>query len=295
MQLPEGLEWHRASKIPETIHWSLFIPVVVWNFSGFESAGNVIEEVSNPNKTFVRALILMIIAALLTYIPPILVGVSASALWNTPFEAWDVGFWVRVAGAVGGYNVAVFMMIGGAVSTFGLMVTQLATTSRSLAGIGSLNAFPLISKWLSQYSPKWGTPVNAIVANTLVTSIISSCFTFNILVQVDQIFYSLRVLSILSAFLKLRASHPTLERPYRVPGGAVGAAICGVIPMIFSIAIVLTLMFSGFDILLTTVLAICGTVIVAFVWTRHFRPCGFDGSLVEVVEDGELQAYGSLR
>ncbi|ESL11217.1 hypothetical protein TRSC58_01038 [Trypanosoma rangeli SC58] len=62
LQLPFGFNWERIGYVPENINWSVFLPVVAWNFSGFDSAGNVIEEVSNPNPTFIRALGLMIIS-----------------------------------------------------------------------------------------------------------------------------------------------------------------------------------------------------------------------------------------
>ncbi|ESL06520.1 amino acid permease [Trypanosoma rangeli SC58] len=218
LQLPFGFNWERIGYVPENINWSVFLPVVAWNFSGFDSAGNVIEEVSNPNPTFIRALGLMIISALATYIPPILVGSSAVALDNTPFEDWDNGFWVRVGDAVGGYAMAVVVTIGGVISTVGLMATLLATTSRSLAGMGTLNAFPCVSGWLSRYHNRYGTPFNAIVVNSIITCALSVCFSFHTLVELDQILYSLCLIATLLVFLGLRFKQPFLERPYRVPG-----------------------------------------------------------------------------
>ncbi|KAG5492327.1 hypothetical protein GH5_01244 [Leishmania sp. Ghana 2012 LV757] len=144
LQLPHGLDWERITYIPDSVNWAVFLPVIAWNFSGFDSAGNVIEEVQNPNPTFIRALILMIAAALATYIPPILAGASAEKLNHVRFDQWDDGFWVKVGAAVGGTPMAATVMIGGAISTLGLMTTLLATTSRSLAGMGTLNAFPTV-------------------------------------------------------------------------------------------------------------------------------------------------------
>lgn len=86
----------------------------------------------------------MIGAALATYIPPILSGASAKALRKVPFDEWGDGYWVMVGKAVGGLPMEAVVMIGGAISTLGLMTTLLATTSRSLAGMGTLNAFPRV-------------------------------------------------------------------------------------------------------------------------------------------------------
>ncbi|RNF09034.1 putative amino acid permease [Trypanosoma rangeli] len=293
-QLPFGFNWERIGYVPENINWSVFLPVVAWNFSGFDSAGNVIEEVSNPNPTFIRALGLMIISALATYIPPILVGSSAEALKNTPFEDWDNGFWVRVGEAVGGYAIAVVVTIGGVISTVGLMTTLLATTSRSLAGMGTLNAFPYVSEWLSRYHNRYGTPFNAIVVNSIITCALSLCFSFHTLVEIDQILYSLCLIATLLVFLGLRFKQPFLERPYRAPGGLVAALFCGGVPIAFSLVLIAVSMFGSPMLFWSTLAMICGTVIVSYFWVSFFRPEGFEGKLVEDYEDADMQTYGSL-
>ncbi|KAG8341675.1 putative Amino acid permease [Trypanosoma vivax] len=292
LQIPEGFDWQRISTVPERVNWSVFLPVVAWNFSGFEGAGNVIEEVENPKKTFICALFLLIFCALATYIPPVIVGASAEAIKNTPFEEWDTGFLIRVGEAVGGYRLALFVTIGGAVSTFGLMTTQLTTTSRSLAGMGTLNAFPLISNWLSRYNSRSGTPVQAICTNAVITCILSICFTFTTLVELDQIFYSLRLIAILLSFLRLRQTQPDLERPYCVPGGRVGALICGIVPIIFSAVLIFTSIAGSTGLLFTTIGVVGGTIMMSILWVHFLRPNGFEGQLVEY-EDSDLCSYGS--
>ncbi|CAD2216577.1 amino acid permease [Angomonas deanei] len=295
LQLPHGLDWERIAYVPEKVNWALFLPVVAWNFSGFDSAGNVIEEVQNPNPTFIRALILMIIAALATYIPPILAGASAPKLKDIPFDHWGDGFWVKVGEAVGGTPMAVTVMIGGAISTLGLMTTLLATTSRSLAGMGTLNAFPtFFSKWLEKYSERYSTPVNAIVVNALVTMVLSVTLTFQTLVQLDQVLYAVRLIMILSAFLKLRLSVPFLERPYLAPGGTIAAWLWAGVPIAFSVFLIVMAMTGGNLIFYSSLGLIFGTLLVSFVVVRFFRPDGFEGELVEEYEDADMQTYGTI-
>lgn len=295
MQLPQGLNWERITYVPDQVNWAIFLPVVAWNFSGFDSAGNVIEEVENPNLTFIRALLLMIAAALATYIPPILTGASAPTLENVPFDHWGDGFWVKVGEAVGGTPLACVVMVGGAISTLGLMTTLLTTTSRSLAGMGTLNTFPSVfSKWVSTYSEKFNSPVNAILVNMTVTCVLSICLSFRSLVQLDQVLYSLRLITILAAFLKLRLNVPFLERPYRAPGGNFAAFIWAGLPIAFSSFIIATSMTGGPLVLYSSLALILGTMFVSFIAVRYFRPDGFEGSLVEEYEDADMQTYGAL-
>ncbi|CCW61369.1 unnamed protein product [Phytomonas sp. EM1] len=295
LQLQNGLSWERISYVPEAVDWALFLPVVTWNFSGFEAVGNVIEEVQNPNSTYIRALVLMIIASLFTYIPPILAGASVKALESVPFEDWDDGFWVKVGGAVGGTPLAATVLFGGAMSMFGLMTTLIATTSRSLAGIAGINAFPsFISNWLQKYSMTFNAHVNAIVLNTILTGTLSIFFTFKTLVQVDQVLYALRLVTILFAFLKLRFRQPLLERPYRAPGGNFAACLWAGIPISFSLFLIAMTMAGNSLIMYSSTILVLGTILISVVTVRFFKRDGFEGSLVEVYEDPDMQAYGSL-
>ncbi|GET92962.1 amino acid permease, putative [Leishmania tarentolae] len=295
LQLPHGLNWKRITYIPEHIDWAAFLPVVAWNFSGFDSAGNVIEEVQNPNPTFIHALILMIVAALATYIPPILAGSSAEKLNHISFDQWGDGFWVKVGEAVGGTPMAATIMVGGAISTLGLMTTLLATTSRSLAGMGTLNAFPsFFSTWLAKYSDTHRTPVNAILVNTTITCALSLSLTFQTLVQLDQVLYALRLIVILSSFLKLRLAQPLLERPYKAPGGKVTAIMLAGVPITFSAFLIAITMTGGPLIFYSSLILIAGTVVVSYITVRFFRSDGFEGTLVEEYEDADMSTYGTL-
>ncbi|KAG5492861.1 hypothetical protein JKF63_01441 [Porcisia hertigi] len=295
LQLPHGLKWDRIAYVPDSVNWALFLPVVAWNFSGFDSAGNVIEEVQNPNPTFIRALIFMIVAALATYIPPILAGASAAKLNEVPFAQWGDGFWVKVGEAIGGTPMAAAVMVGGTISTLGLMTTLLATTSRSLAGMGTLNAFPqFFSKWLEKYSETLKTPVNAILVNTTVTCILSVFLTFQTLVQLDQVLYALRLIATLSSFLKLRLTQPLLERPYRAPGGSAAAVMWAGVPIAFSTFLIVVTMTGGPLVFYSSVLFIIGTAAVSYLAVHFFRPDGFEGSLVKEYEDADASTYGTI-
>eukprot|EP00796_Vickermania_ingenoplastis_P006143 gene6143-4422_t len=295
LQLPHGLDWARIAELPTHIEWSLFLPVVAWNFSGFDSAGNVIEEVQDPHSTFIRALLLMIGAALTTYIPPILAGASAESLRDVPFTDWGDGFWVMVGRAVGGTPMASVVMLGGGISTLGLMTTLLATTSRSLAGMGSINAFPnFMSEWISVYSESHGTPVRAILVNTCVTSVLAICLTFQSLVKIDQVLYAIRLILILSAFLKLRLTQPLLVRPYAAPGGTLMACLWAGVPIAFSLYLIVMVLTGGLGILLSSLAIIFGVMGVSYVTVKWFRPEGFEGALVEEYDDADTQMYGTI-
>lgn len=295
MQLLHGLDWERIAEVPSSIQWSLFLPVVAWNFSGFDSSGNVIEEVQDPHSTFIKALLLMIGAALVTYIPPILAGASAEALQNVPFSDWGDGFWVMVGNAIGGTPMATLVMIGGGISTLGLMTTLLATTSRSLAGMGSINAFPsFFSEWISTHSEGSGAPTRATIVNAIVTATLAISFTFQQLVKIDQLLYAIRLILILASFLKLRLTQPLLVRPYSAPGGTIPAFFWAGVPTLFSLFLIAMILTDGKVVIFSSLVVVVGTLLISYVTVRYFRPDGFEGALVEEYDDADTQIFGTL-
>lgn len=283
LQVPHGFDWERISYVPPHVNWALFLPVVCWNFSGFDSAANVIEEVKKPVPTFVNALLLMVLAGLATYVPPVLVGASAESLKNVPWEEWTDGFWIRVAQAVGGVSVGHLVMIGSTISTVGLMTTLLTTTSRSLAGMGSIGTFPApVSRWISEYHPRLFTPVNSTIVVAFVTTLLSIFLTFDVLVSVDQILYAVRLCAILMAFLVLRVKHPNLRRPYSVPcgGNLQIACLWGIVPLLFSVGLIIVSALGDMNMFIVSVVIIVGTLVVSYLFVDK----EFSGAIVYAEE-----------
>jgi amino acid transporter len=269
LQLPHGFDWERIAEVPKDINWALFLPVVCWNFSGFDTAGNVTEEVKNPAKVVPKALGLLVLAGVATYVPPVLVGASVPALRGIQWADWDDGFWVKVGHALGGSTLAHVVLIGSSISTFGMMTAMLATTSRSLAGTGQIGFVPEpISWWMARYHTKLRTPVNSIIVNCLVTTGLCLTADFAQLVEADQILYALRLSAIMAAFLKLRWSYPKLTRPFAVPGGTIGAVLCGSVPLIFSLGLVVISMLSS------PVTATVGLAILVGAWLGSYLMFG---------------------
>ena len=290
LQLPEGFDWERISEVPKDVNWVLFLPVVCWNFSGFDSAGNITEEVRNPKRVVPKALLLLVVAGVATYVPPVIVGASVPALRGLPWSAWDNGFWVKVGHALGGWWLAHFVLIGSSISTFGMMTAMLATTSRSLAGAGQIGFFPApISHWLAHYHHQLKTPVNAILVNSAVTTFLCVTSEFEELVEADQILYGLRLAAIMAAFLKLRYAHPELHRPFAVPCGVLGAVVCGGVPLVFSLGLVAFSMYSSAGAAWMGCVIIGGSLAASWLMFRVIRKDDvFHGAIVEFDEESSM-------
>eukprot|EP01064_Diplonema_japonicum_P029474 TRINITY_DN478_c0_g2_i1.p1 TRINITY_DN478_c0_g2~~TRINITY_DN478_c0_g2_i1.p1 ORF type:complete len:401 (+),score=69.44 TRINITY_DN478_c0_g2_i1:313-1515(+) len=268
---------------PTTVDWRAFLPLISWNFSGFDNAGHVVEEVSVPGKTLVKALVMLLILSQMVYAMPVLAGVSAAHGGDEgDYSEWTDGYWVPVAGMIGGTWLEVAMVLGGAVSAFGFTVCALCTTSRAFQGMCTLGCFTAsINKTFGALHPTRRTPVNAIVLNAIVTFALTVTMNFEMLVSVEQVLYALRLIMVLCSVVVLRVKHPSLHRPYKIPGGIAGLVAMISAPILWACIVVVgsvTADQDSFD-SISTILIV--TALVAYLSTRvHQTP--FDGKIVSL-------------
>uniref|UniRef100_A0ACD5UGU4 Uncharacterized protein n=1 Tax=Avena sativa TaxID=4498 RepID=A0ACD5UGU4_AVESA len=91
--------------------------------------------------------------------------------------------------------------------------TQMSSGAFQLLGMADLGLLPAI---FARRAARTGTPWVAIAASTAVTVAVSF-LGFDGVVATANFLYSLGTLLEFASFLWLRARHPALKRPYRVP------------------------------------------------------------------------------
>jgi amino acid transporter len=92
-------------------------------------------------------------------------------------------------------------------------------------------------RWLGRFHSKLGTPVNVNLISGLVATITfvaasiaasgDASVAFDVTIGVVLIFTTLSYIVIFPSVIKLRFSHPHINRPYKIPGGMTGVWICG--------------------------------------------------------------------
>lgn len=276
----DGLNWERLGTFRTDVDWATFVPGISWNFSGLEQAGAVAEEIANPQKAMIRAMIPLCLLVYVTYIPPIMAGVSAQK--RTDWSEWRTGYWANAAKNVGGIPLKLFMVVSGVVASFGLTLSAICCTSRLIAGIAAANAFPgPVNRVLGHYVKRFGTPVAAILVNAVITGVVSTSFSFATLVGIDQVLYGIRVVMVMLAFLKLRFRYPGLARPFRVPLSST-ATIFAVFPtIIFSVGLTVVSVLVNWPTFIMCTSVLLGMLVVSVVYVKIFRPDGFAGALVD--------------
>lgn len=224
--------WGEVPKFVQ-MDWAVFFPLIFWNLNGADGAGNISEEVVDAEKSFPRAMLLLTTGAMLTYLLPVLVGLSVDPNWQN----WSDGYFVTICEQIGPSWIRAalpwMMFVGGMISSFGYLVTLMCTTSRLFYGIAQLHIIPYVFKPFDRLNSKLKTPDTCILLNGGVVLILTLFLDFEELVAVDCVVYAYRLIIEIACLLLMRWRYPNLPRPMKIPLGQRGLTAMCTIPLIF--------------------------------------------------------------
>jgi len=200
--------------------YGVYTSVLVWLYSGFDYAGFLATEVKDPSTTYPRAMILMVILSMLTYILPL----AASLAVTTDVSYYIEGSFPTIASEVLGWGDWLrYLLIGGALfSNLGVYLVYIHTSSNALAALGEKGDAPSI---FAKKLPLVASPWVAITFYSF-TTIFWTLFDFSVVVEVETVLYCVHAIVLVLTFFRLRISDPDTKRPFRIPGPLVVLAIC---------------------------------------------------------------------
>ena len=198
------------------------ISVGMWNYMGWDNASTVAGEVENPQRNYPRAM--LISAALVAFV--YLVPVAAAAKAGIDPSHWSTGAWAQVAGQLGGRWLELAVVAGGMICGLGMTNALLLSYARVPYAMALDGLLP---RALTRLHPKTGAPWVAIVV-CAVAWCLCLPLGFEKLVLIDIMLYGVALLMEFVALVVLRVREPQLPRPFRAPGGTVGAALLGIGP-----------------------------------------------------------------
>jgi amino acid transporter len=209
------------------------ILVAIWNYMGWDNASTIAGEVERPQRTYPIAMMVTVALVALTYIVP----VAAVAHTGLDPRGWSTGGWVDVGRAVGGVWLARAIAAGGVICGIGMFNALVLSYTRVPLVLARDGYLPRV---FARTLPSSETPwVSVLVCCVLWTL----CLTlgFQRLIELDVLVYGLSLLLEFVALAALRVREPGLARPFRVPGGVIGATLLGVPPMV----LIATALWSG--------------------------------------------------
>jgi amino acid transporter len=196
------------------------IMIAMWNYMGWDNASTVAGEVENPQRTYPLAMIGAVALVSLTYVLP----VAAVALTGVNPSQWSTGAWVGVAQAYSRY-LGIGVVLGGMICGLGMFNALIMSYSRLplvLAEDGYLPKF--FTRTLKSGAP-WVAVLACALAWTMALGL-----NFERLVTLDVMLYGLSLILEFVALIVLRVREPEMQRPFKIPGGTLGAILLGVMP-----------------------------------------------------------------
>lgn len=208
--------------------------VAMWNYMGWDNASTIAGEVENPQRTYPMAMALAVAIVALSYAIPI-AAMSRSGIAS---GVWETGAWADLAGRVVAPWLKMAIVIGGAISSFGMFNSLVMSYSRLPLVLAEDGYLPKAFTWITKST---GAPWVAIMFCAIGWA---ACLGigFERLVTLDILLYGGSLLLEFAALIALRINAPELDRPYRVPLGSAGPWIVAAGP---ALMIVLAVLYSG--------------------------------------------------
>ena len=197
--------------------------ICMWNYMGWDNASTIATEVERPQRTYPRAMLAAVCIVALSYIVPV------AAVWMTrlPAGAWETGSWADIAALLGGPLLRIALVVGGMFSAFGMFNALVMSYSRLPLAMAQDGMLPSLFGKLNRRRAPW--------VAILALAIGWACclgLGFERLVTIDILIYGLSLALEFTALVVLRIREPQLKRPFRVPGGIIGAVAVGVAPVL---------------------------------------------------------------
>jgi amino acid transporter len=226
-------KWHHNPFVPLVPpHQPFFkifgvgLALVIWGYSGYEQLSTVAEDVENPQRTYPRALALVIPLSILTYFLPPFAALAALGDW----QQWKDGYFSIAALHIGGVWLGSLMTIAAMIANAALLNSTVLTATPMPFALAEDGYLP---KFFTRRHSRYGTPWVSI----LISSGIYASLALNSLGNLISIYVWLRaattVLTVLSAW-GLRRKRPDLPRAYRIPGGSLGLLYVIALPSVMT-------------------------------------------------------------
>jgi amino acid transporter len=191
---------------------------------GWDNASTIATEVERPQRTYPRAMLWSVVIVALSYVLPF------AAMWMTGLQAsaWETGAWADIAQLMGGPVLRIALVVGGMMSGFGMFNALVMSYSRLPLAMAQEGMLPRV---FGKLHPKSRAPWVAILVLAIGWGMALN-LGFERLVTLDIMIYGASLTLEFVALICLRIREPQLKRPFRVPGGLLGAIAVGIPPVL---------------------------------------------------------------
>ena len=218
---------HLAPAAPTQVNWYAGIIVAMWNFTGWDNASTVAQEVENPQRTYPRVMFGTLLVITAVYMIPVLAARHA----GVPVASWTEGNWVGISAGIAGPWLGALILIATMISVVGMVNSLTMSYSRLPFAMAEDGYAPSIFKKRLANGAPWVSIVACGLAWTLALGL-----SFDRILLLDILLYGVSLILEFVALIVLRVKEPDLPRPFRIPGGIPGAIAIAIAPTALLIA-----------------------------------------------------------
>jgi amino acid transporter len=186
----------------------------LWLYSGYEQLSSVAEEVEQPQKTYPRALAIVVPLSIATYFLPTLFSLAALGDW----QKWHTGYFSSAAQLIGGPGLAIPITIAAMIGNVSLLNATVLTSTRMPSTMAEDGYLPTV---FSARHERYGTPWVAIIASSTVYAVLAQKTMVQLLTVYVWLRIAVTILTVLSVW-RLRKTKPDMLRPFRIPWSRAG-------------------------------------------------------------------------
>ncbi|KAM3397326.1 putative polyamine transporter isoform X1 [Capsicum galapagoense] len=263
------------------IDWNLYLNTLFWNLNYWDSISTLAGEVHNPKKTLPKALFYAVILVVLSYFFPLLIGTGAVPLQR---DLWTDGYFSDIAKILGGVWLRCWVQGAAAVSNMGMFVAEMSSDSFQLLGMAERGMLPEFFAKRSRH----GTPLIGILFSASGV-ILLSWLSFQEIVAAENFLYCFGMILEFIAFVWLRIKYPNAPRPFKIPGGTIGAVLLCIPP---AILIGVVLAFSTIKVMIVSLAAVAiGLVLqpcIKLIERKRWLKFSTSSDLPDIASDGPL-------
>ncbi|MFY9528103.1 MAG: APC family permease [Candidatus Acidiferrales bacterium] len=198
----------------------------LWAYSGYEQVSSVAEEVENPQRSYPRALALVVPLSMATYFLPTFCSLASLGNW----QEWKTSYFADAARAIGGAWLGSWMALAAMITSLAILNSTMLTSTRMPFAMAEDGYLPAA---LTRLHARFGTPWLAISASAIVYGL----FAVQTLTRLITVYIWLRIATSVLTFLaawRLRRKRPDLPRSFRIPGGRLGLLYVVGAPLLMS-------------------------------------------------------------
>ncbi len=262
-----GFTWH--AYFPDYTKFIAAVPVVFFNYVGFEVPSAAAEEMPNPQRDIPIMVARSAVGTILLYGLPVL----AILMVLPESKITSLGGFVDTiktvftvyGGHVDASGTATLTGAGAVLGAFAALAFVLALISSAATWLIGADRVVAVACYdgsgprsLGRFSSRFGTPIAAnLLSGALSTIVMILAFTlsqgdakkyFSAVLGLAISTTTLSYLGVFPALIRLRYTRPDAPRPYRVPGGRLGVWACGTIVTLWALIATVTLIWPGFGV-----------------------------------------------